>query len=94
MLGLGLYLRVTTSPSPGTAARFSGQSIGRYRLPRTQAWSARFRLRTQQSEATILLQNREPVGVSLQVSFATPCPATLYSVPPEVLAQGPLGQLL
>ncbi|KAG8509268.1 Protocadherin Fat 2 [Galemys pyrenaicus] len=38
----------------GTAARFSGQSFGRYRPAGAQPWHIRFRLRTLQSQAVVL----------------------------------------
>ncbi|KAF6280643.1 FAT atypical cadherin 2 [Rhinolophus ferrumequinum] len=41
----------------GTAARFSGQSFGRYSLPEAQNWHVRFRLKTLQSQAMLLFSN-------------------------------------
>ncbi|XP_058918449.1 protocadherin Fat 2 [Kogia breviceps] len=42
----------------GTAARFSGQSFGRYSLPEAQNWHIRFRLKTLQSQAILLFSNK------------------------------------
>lgn len=50
----------------GTAARFSGQSFGRYSLPEAQNWHIRFRLKTLQSQAILLFSNGT-VYVSLKV---------------------------
>ncbi|XP_026937292.1 protocadherin Fat 2 isoform X1 [Sagmatias obliquidens] len=41
----------------GTAARFSGQSFGRYSLPEAQNGHIRFRLKTLQSQAILLFSN-------------------------------------
>ncbi|KAK1343482.1 hypothetical protein QTO34_016262 [Cnephaeus nilssonii] len=50
----------------GTAARFSGQSFGRYSLPEAQNWHIRFRLKTLQSQAILLFSNGT-VYVSLKL---------------------------
>ncbi|XP_022445886.1 protocadherin Fat 2 [Delphinapterus leucas] len=42
----------------GTAARFSGQSFGRYSLPEAQNGHIRFRLKTLQSQAILLFSNK------------------------------------
>ncbi|EPY88630.1 FAT tumor suppressor 2, partial [Camelus ferus] len=50
----------------GTAARFSGQSFGRYSLPEAQNWHLRFHLKTLQPQAILLFSNRT-VGISLKL---------------------------
>ncbi|XP_036735003.2 protocadherin Fat 2 [Manis pentadactyla] len=50
----------------GTAARFRGQSFGRYGLPEAQKWHIHFRLKTFQSQAVLLFSN-ETVCVSLKL---------------------------
>lgn len=57
--------------STGTATRFSGQSFGRYSLPKAQNWHIRFRLKTLQSQAVLLFSN-ETVYVSLKVRYCQP----------------------
>lgn len=62
-----LYMEVTPLVAfTGTAARFSGQSFGRYSLPEAQNWHIRFRLKTHQSQAILLFSNGT-VYVSLKV---------------------------
>ncbi|XP_054424121.1 protocadherin Fat 2 isoform X1 [Pteronotus mesoamericanus] len=67
----------------GTAARFSGQSFGRYRLPETQNWHIRFSLKTLQSQAVLLFSNGT-VGISLKLvdgvlQLEYRCPGGFYA---------------
>lgn len=55
----------------GTAARFSGQSFGRYSLPEAQNGHIRFRLNTLQSQAILLFSNKT-VRLSLKVRHCQP----------------------
>lgn len=55
----------------GTAARFSGQSFGRYSLPEAQNWHVRFRLKTLQSQAMLLFSNGT-VCIALKVRHYQP----------------------
>lgn len=57
--------------STGSAARFSGQSFGRYSLPEAQNWHVRFRLKTLQSQAVLLFSNGT-VCVTLKVRHCQP----------------------
>ncbi|XP_019482771.1 PREDICTED: protocadherin Fat 2 [Hipposideros armiger] len=66
----------------GTAARFSGQSFGRYSLPEAQNWHILFRLKTLQSQAVLLFSNAtvcialKLVNGVLQLEYR--CPGGFY----------------
>lgn len=55
----------------GSAARFSGQSFGRYSLPEAQNWHVRFHLKTLQSQAILLFSNGT-VCITLKVRHCQP----------------------
>ncbi|KAM7141484.1 protocadherin Fat 2 [Molossus nigricans] len=66
----------------GTAARFSGQSFGRYVPPEAQHWHIHFRLKTLQSQAVLLFSNGTAcvslklLGGVLQLEYR--CPGGFY----------------
>ncbi|XP_060053958.1 protocadherin Fat 2 [Erinaceus europaeus] len=53
-------------PCNGTAAKFGGQSYGRYHLPATQTWHIHLRLKTLQPQAVLLVSN-ETIGIFLKL---------------------------